>query len=256
MKEKPKTARAVVQAQTIDKCQGDEADAVILSLVMSYDFRSGSTDAGGQFVHGGAPSGLPVVTPHSARKVSEVNASDFVQYPNRVNVGISRARYALVVVLLSLQQRDVIRSTPLQVPDNLAIHARSLPRGCRYALVVVSSDSIEHSMKRAGNRTVWGPLLSLTWQEGGAEEGEARRAFVRRQAVEHFDTVRYRSLLLTAKGCHHKVCKQGHTHTSSEVPFCSDLRVCAPACSRFLYSNLAVRWRCGGVLCESYSEAI
>ena len=95
-----------MQAQTIDMCQGDEADAVILSLVMSYDFRSGSTEPGGQFVHprSGKPlsSGIPVVTPHSARHGGEVNASDFVQYPNRVNVAVSRARCALVVALLPL----------------------------------------------------------------------------------------------------------------------------------------------------------
>ena len=208
-----------MQAQTIDKCQGDEADAVILSLVMSYNFRSEGTDAGGESAGGSAPSGLPVITPHSARKVSEVNASDFVQYPNRVNVGISRARCALVVVLF--QHRDFIRNTQLQVPDNLASHLHSRPRWCRYALVVVSSDSIEHSMKRAGNRTVWGALLSLTWREGGKKKGAARRAFVRRQAVEHFDTVRTCPLLLTANGSDPII----STQTSSDVLFFSNFPV-------------------------------
>ena len=53
--------------------------------------------------------------------------------------------------------------------------------------MVVSSDSIEYSMKRAGNRTVWGPLLH---HELPAEGDEWRPAFLTEQAVVHWDTVR------------------------------------------------------------------
>ena len=121
-----------LQAQTIDKCQGDEADAVILSLVMTYDLDTGAF---------AATHGVPAVSPHSARRPKDVTPSDFVQYPNRANVAISRARYALVVV---------------------------------------SSDSIEASMKRASNRTVWGPMLRSSWAPA---VGDAEPAFLTQPAL-------------------------------------------------------------------------
>ena len=124
-----------MQAQTIDRCQGDEADAVVLSLVMSYDFSPSST-----------ADAVPVVSPHSARAADTITASDFVQYPNRVNVAVSRARYVLVVV---------------------------------------SSDSIDQSMKGGCGPTVWGKLLSMRLEGGGGggavvrQEGVAQPAQVR-----------------------------------------------------------------------------
>lgn len=99
---------------------------------MTYDLDTGAF----------APAhGVPAVSPHSARRPKDVTPSDFVQYPNRANVAISRARYALVVV---------------------------------------SSDSIEASMKRSGNRTVWGPMLHSAWAPA---QGAQEAAFLTQSAL-------------------------------------------------------------------------
>ena len=74
---------------------------------------------------------VPALSALSSKAPEHVTPSDFVQYPNRVNVAISRARYALVVV---------------------------------------SSTSVTTSMKNVTNRTVWGPLLGAQWQLGGATQ--------------------------------------------------------------------------------------
>ena len=131
-----------MQASSIDKCQGDEADGVVLSLVMTYvppSHRRNSlapTSAWSGAPHSqrppsGSDAHAAVLSPLSNRAPEQVTASDFVQYPNRVNVAISRARYAVVVVC---------------------------------------SDSVEQSMKRAGNRTTWGPLLGAAWQVQSARQ--------------------------------------------------------------------------------------
>lgn len=74
-------------AQTVDKCQGDEADGVVLSLVLTYRHRTA-----------GSTAARPVLSKHSTRTAEDIIATDFMQYKNRVNVAISRTRYMLVVV--------------------------------------------------------------------------------------------------------------------------------------------------------------
>lgn len=78
-----------MQVQTIDKCQGDEADAVILSLVMAYDAPQVAADEGHARL---------AIARLSIKLLSQIKSSDFAQHANRVNVGISRMRYLLVVV--------------------------------------------------------------------------------------------------------------------------------------------------------------
>jgi hypothetical protein len=144
-----------MQAQTIDRCQGDEADAVVLSLVMSYNLDAAAQDSRKKNPLTN-PHGVPALSPHSARSKDAIIASDFVQYANRANVAISRARYALVVV---------------------------------------SSDSIEHSMKFATQKsTVWGRVLKSKWRTPHARQLEP--SFVVQQALRGKEVLFVWALLL------------------------------------------------------------
>lgn len=82
-----------MQVQTIDQCQGDEADAVVLSLVISFDLPRSSGVPGQQVV-----GRMAVAWQLSTRQADAVAATDYVQYGNRANVALSRTRYHLTIV--------------------------------------------------------------------------------------------------------------------------------------------------------------
>jgi AAA domain len=86
--------RRRAQVQTIDQSQGDEADAVVLSLVLAYTLPAPS-----RATSSGVSAGIMQLSAAvSSRWSSEVAPTDYVQLQNRANVAISRARYHLTVL--------------------------------------------------------------------------------------------------------------------------------------------------------------
>ena len=86
----------LLQVQTIDQSQGDEADAVVLSLVLAYtlpeapvDTQSEPQDIAGE---------LDLSWALSSKWKHEATPTDYMQLRNRANVAISRTRYHLTVL--------------------------------------------------------------------------------------------------------------------------------------------------------------
>lgn len=84
---------AHAQVQTVDQCQGDEADAVVLTLVLAYTLPAGTAPPG--TLQRGR---MDVAWQLSSRDADDVQPTDYVQFRNRANVAISRARYHLTVI--------------------------------------------------------------------------------------------------------------------------------------------------------------
>eukprot|EP00892_Ulva_mutabilis_P002529 jgi/Ulvmu1/12277/UM087_0011.1 len=89
----PDSLAHCIVVQTIDQCQGDEADAIVLSLVISFDPPHRSASPGQQQC-----GRMAVAWQLSTRQSDAVTATDYVQFGNRANVALSRARYHLSIV--------------------------------------------------------------------------------------------------------------------------------------------------------------
>jgi AAA domain len=156
-----------MQVQTIDRCQGDEADGVVLSLVMAYPGRGSPSYANTMF----ALSALSNIDE------ADQHATNFVQYENRANVAISRARYAVVVVKSNSLLAKMEACTLEQRASDVAHTTQSVSGNMMSSHSLWSGQQAPMPTGSAWRekKCTWKSLLHATWNSNTSKQAAFNR---------------------------------------------------------------------------------